>query len=410
MTDIDLSLKAAEASPTHTDPPEARALNVTSPPPGDDWWEPYFRYFGAVHQPDDFGFRRRARTLIIACHGALVLMIVSATLRMVSDRAPPASYWLAAPITTLAMASGPWVLRHTRSLNKAAILPVGATATTLPLLAVGAGGLNAPVLAMLPSIPLIAAFFLGARGAKILTGILMVELGLLAVAFQTGHLTATTPPPPVVKATLYACFLVVTAFIAMAYDHERRTVEHRLRSMAQQLYESSIRDPLTNLNNRRYFAERIEHELAFGARHAVPTSVLILDVDHFKAVNDTKGHAAGDAVLVDLATILVSRLRTEDLVARYGGEEFVVLLRNTPREGARMVAERLRAAVAAHGFEHGGSAFSVTVSIGCATTVGGHSGDDLLTQADDCLYSAKRSGRNRVVDTCAAPAVKRQLA
>jgi diguanylate cyclase (GGDEF)-like protein len=348
--------------------------------------------------------------LVIACHGALALMVVSATLREVTGRAPPASYWLTALITAIGMASGPWVLRHTRSLDKAAILPIGATATSLPLMAVGAGGLDAPVLAMLPSIPLIAAFFVGARGAKVLTGLLLVELGLLGLAFQTGYLAASAPPPAVVKATLYACFIVVTAFIAMAYDHERRTVEHCLRAMAQQLYESSIRDPLTNLNNRRYFAERIERELAFGARHAVPTSVLILDADHFKVVNDARGHSAGDAVLIELAAILVSRLRTEDLAARYGGEEFVVLLRNTPREGARIVAERLRAAVAAHVFEHGGSAFSVTVSIGCATTLGGRSGDDLLIQADSCLYEAKRSGRNRVVDACAAPASRAQVA
>ncbi|MCC6902913.1 MAG: diguanylate cyclase [Polyangiaceae bacterium] len=374
-----------------------RSFQAVSGPPPDEWWGGYFRYFGAVGQPDAFDSRRRARILVIACHGAMALMTVSAALRVATGRTPPASYWIAMLLTWAAMATGPFVLKLTLSVGKAAILPIVATATSLPITSVGAGGLDAPVLAILPSVPLVAAFFIGARGAKALTFVLMVELGALAIAFQTGVLSAKLAPAPVVKATLYASFLVVTTFIAMAYDHERRAVEHRLRTMAQQLYESSIRDPLTNVNNRRYFAERLEREMAFSARHRTPIAVLILDADHFKAVNDTRGHSAGDTVLIGLAATLVAHLRTEDLVARYGGEEFVVLLRDTSCEGARVVGERLRRAVAAMKFEHGGSLFSVTVSVGCASTCRARSGEDLLIAADQCLYEAKRLGRNRVI-------------
>jgi diguanylate cyclase (GGDEF)-like protein len=139
-------------------------------------------------------------------------------------------------------------------------------------------------------------------------------------------------------------------------------------------------------------------------------SVLILDADHFKLVNDMRGHAAGDAVLVDLASVLSSNFRSEDLVARYGGEEFVVLLRSTPIEGARVAAERIRRAIESHPFEFSGSRFTVTVSIGCASTRGARSSEELLQAADRCLYKAKSNGRNCVVshDTHeAAPAQKR---
>lgn len=387
----------------------ARSFQGMSGPPPDEWWEGYFRYFGATGHPEVLDSRRRARILVIACHGAMALMTVSATLRVATGKTPPATYWIAVAVTWAAMAIGPFVLKHTRSIAKAAILPIAATATSLPLTSAGAGGLDAPVLAILPSVPLVAAFFVGARGAKALTFVLIAEVGAIAIAFQTGALTANQPPPAVVKATLYASFLVVTTFIAMAYDHERRTVEHRLRTMAHQLYESSIRDPLTNVNNRRYFAERLEREMAFSGRHGTPTSVLILDADHFKQINDTRGHSAGDRVLIDLASILVSRVRTEDLVARYGGEEFVVLLRNTDCDGARVVAERLRSAIASHGFEYGGERFTVTVSVGCAASQGGRSGEELLVAADECLYRAKNAGRNRV-ETCRAAPARERLA
>jgi diguanylate cyclase (GGDEF)-like protein len=376
---------------------QSPAPNVPSRPPVEQWWDPYFRFFGAAGQPDVLDSRRRARILIIACHGALTLMLLSTTLRITLGMPPPSSYWLSMIITALAMTAGPIVLRRTGSLTKAATLPIAATATTLPLMALGAGGLDAPVLAILPAIPLVAAFFVGSRGAMLLTGALMAELGLLALALQSGLVSAGPAPPFLLKATLYASYMGLTAFIAVAYEHERRTVEHRLSSMAHELYETSIRDHLTNVSNRRYFSQRLDKEISFGARHRMPLSILILDADRFKLINDIRGHAAGDAVLVGLAAVISSNLRAEDLVARYGGEEFVVLLRGTPLEGACVAAERLRKAVEAHPFEFAGTRFTVTVSIGCATAIAERNSEELLQAADRCLYEAKRSGRNCVV-------------
>jgi diguanylate cyclase (GGDEF)-like protein len=364
--------------------------------PADPWWDAYFRYFGAVGVPDVLDSRRRARILLIACHGALALMALSTTLRIAIGMSPPSSYWLSLSISALAAMAGPMLLRRTGSVSKAAMLPIAATATTLPLIALGAGGLDAPVLAILPAIPLIAAFFIGSRGATLLACALVIGLGLLALALQTGLVSAGPEAPLLLKATLYASYLGFTAFIAMAYQHERRTVEHRLHAMAHELYETSVRDHLTNVSNRRYFSQRLDNEISFAARHGTPVSVLILDVDRFKLVNDIRGHAAGDAVLVDLAAVLSSGLRSEDLVARFGGDEFVVLLRCTPPAGARVAAERLRHAIESHPFEFAGTRFTVTVSIGCATASGARNSEELLQAADRCLYEAKRSGRNCV--------------
>jgi diguanylate cyclase (GGDEF)-like protein len=380
---------------------QSPAPDVPFRPRDDKWWDPYFRYFGAAGPPDVLDSRRRARILLIACHGALVLMLLSTTLRVALGMPPPASFWLSMMITALAMAAGPMVLRRTGSVGTAAKLPIIATATTLPLMSLGGGGLDTPGLAVLPSVPLIAAFFIGARGATILAGALVLELSLIALALHTGLASAGPAPPLILKATLYASYLGLTAFIAIAYEHERRTVEHRLSAMAQELYETSVRDHLTNVHNRRYFSQRLDKEISFAARHGVPVSVLILDVDHFKLINDLRGHAAGDAVLIRLAAVLSSSLRSEDLVARYGGEEFVVLLRGTPLQGACVAAERLRQAVESHPFAFAGNTLTVTVSIGCATATGAQSSEELLQAADRCLYEAKRSGRNCVVSSSA---------
>ncbi len=183
------------------------------------------------------------------------------------------------------------------------------------------------------------------------------------------------------------------------YEQERREVEIRLRALAAQLYDSTIRDPLTNLLNRRFFVERLASEIAFARRHPSPVSILALDIDHFKNVNDELGHAAGDTVLVAIDAVLRESMRQEDIVARVGGEEFVALLRGTDEGGACTVAERLRCAVAAHEISCDGKRVAVTVSIGCATVRGaGANSEAVMERADARMYVAKRAGRNRVVD------------
>jgi diguanylate cyclase (GGDEF)-like protein len=178
----------------------------------------------------------------------------------------------------------------------------------------------------------------------------------------------------------------------------RRALEERNR-----LFERlSSQDTLTGLANRRRFDAVLRHEWRRATRAREPVSLLFCDIDDFKAFNDSYGHQAGDETLRAVARAMDQTLhRPADLAARYGGEEFVALLVATEAEGARTLAERLRAEVAGLGIEHRASTVApfLTVSLGVATSVP-HSAsrpERLLERADQALYSAKRLGRNRVV-------------
>lgn len=155
-------------------------------------------------------------------------------------------------------------------------------------------------------------------------------------------------------------------------------------------------DALTGLMNRRAFTEASERELARAERYTLPISVCILDVDHFKRVNDTHGHAAGDAVLVGLARMLKSMARRSDLTGRWGGEEFVLLFPQTGDAGARIAAERVRRAVAEAKFPSPVGELTVTVSIGISGARPPYTLEAAVANADKALYAAKARGRNRV--------------
>jgi diguanylate cyclase (GGDEF)-like protein len=182
--------------------------------------------------------------------------------------------------------------------------------------------------------------------------------------------------------------------IRVLFDDEKE------QAAAADLYHAATCDPLTKTYNRRYLQARLEQELAFARRHATRLSVLILDLDHFKAVNDTHGHLAGDLVL-RLAGATLSRIvRTEDVVARYGGEEFVVLARGIDHRNAQILADRLRRALASLRIPWKEQYIEVTASVGVATQDlhhGYETVDALLGVADRGLYEAKLTGRNRCV-------------
>jgi len=173
------------------------------------------------------------------------------------------------------------------------------------------------------------------------------------------------------------------------------------------LYSLATIDDLTGLVNKRAWLVRLEETTQLAARHEFPTSVLLLDLDHFKAINDTYGHLAGDYVLAALGECIQQHLRRSDVAGRYGGEELAVLLPHTPEAGALIIAERLRNAVEQLQLQWNGERVAVTVSIGTASLpqpVAQTPEDlvvDIFARADQALYQAKRQGRNRVVQYAA---------
>lgn len=167
------------------------------------------------------------------------------------------------------------------------------------------------------------------------------------------------------------------------------------RQMARALHAASQTDPLTELPNRRQMIERLEAELCRIGRSGGGFALIMLDIDHFKEVNDAFGHAAGDHVLVETAGLLRRNLRGHDLCARWGGEEFLILLPDTDQIQAEAVAEKLREIIARHPIAHQDHDIVVTLSLGVAAYREGRTADACIQAADDALYIAKRAGRNR---------------
>lgn len=188
------------------------------------------------------------------------------------------------------------------------------------------------------------------------------------------------------------CFVWLTATLSM-----QTTVDVIRLSLLER---ESVTDPLTGVFNRRYLDRCLADDVASARRYNLPLSVLMIDIDHFKLVNDTHGHQFGDRVLATIGEIISKALRESDSVARYGGEEFLVIARHTPLEGATELAERLRTAIESHEMNLPGQAESlhVTVSIGVADLSGEIAETErLIHLADDNLYRAKEAGRNRTV-------------
>ncbi|HKO48346.1 MAG TPA: diguanylate cyclase [Polyangiaceae bacterium] len=174
----------------------------------------------------------------------------------------------------------------------------------------------------------------------------------------------------------------------------------RMATLVEESRWMATTDALTGLSNRRAFIDWATREVARCARYSDHLSVILLDVDHFKQVNDRYGHASGDAVLAAVSRLMASIVRTCDVVARWGGEEFVVALPSTSLEGAMLVAERIRAALERHPIaDPSGLALSVTASFGVAQLDSGETVDLVVDRADRAMYAAKSAGRNRVLST-----------
>jgi diguanylate cyclase (GGDEF)-like protein len=173
-----------------------------------------------------------------------------------------------------------------------------------------------------------------------------------------------------------------------------KRLQDELRVRNAELDTLSRTDALTRLPNRRHLLERLDESAASARRHGGVMAVLMVDVDHFKNVNDRFGHDVGDVVLQEVAARLQSACRAEDIAGRWGGEEFLVVAATTTIDGAAELGERVRASIAADGVMAGEEKVSVTVSVGAAS--GGGDVDDLLRRADAALYTSKAAGRNQV--------------
>lgn len=195
---------------------------------------------------------------------------------------------------------------------------------------------------------------------------------------------------------LGACFVLVVNFLSL---ETTRDVQHM-----SVLEQESITDPLMGIYNRRYLERRLTSEVARASRYGMPLSVLLLDIDHFKRINDSYGHQVGDVVLAELAQLIVNTVRTTDIVARYGGEEIMVIAPSTPLKTATNLAERLRKIIEHRPLDVPAKlhrklkALHITVSVGVACF--GQSANDfqsLIQSADEALYRAKKKGRNCVI-------------
>ncbi len=189
---------------------------------------------------------------------------------------------------------------------------------------------------------------------------------------------------PAVSESLQKFLINVSAQVAVLLQN--RALSHASRV-----------DPLTRLYNRGYMNDRLREELLRSSRTGLPFTFLLLDVDHFKKINDDHGHPAGDTVLVGLASLLKRTCRASDAICRYGGEEITIILVDTPISGAKIFAENLRKQISSEQFIHEEKSLSVTVSIGLAEfPTHGKKGEDLIQRADQALYLAKSGGRNAV--------------
>jgi len=178
-------------------------------------------------------------------------------------------------------------------------------------------------------------------------------------------------------------------------DHKKRFYNELKEKFAPQLRNISFKDPLTDLYNRRYLMESLTNQISHCKRISIPISIMMIDIDQFKKINDQLGHPTGDHALMELASLLQGNSRDSDIVARYGGEEFLIILTNTSKDGAYICAERIRKSAEKYDFT--GIPWPVTLSIGINEARADDDVNSLIDRTDKNLYRAKNSGRNRCI-------------
>ncbi len=262
--------------------------------------------------------------------------------------------------------------------------------------AVYSGGLASSSIVWLLVVPLISVLMMNRRGVTFWAAVSMATL----IAFYVWNVplteTALIPITPVDRLIDSVVALIVITIAVWVSESSRHHVLHQLENARAQLQRLAEIDPLTEVYNRRYFANHARRLLQTPG----DVTFLTFDIDHFKKVNDKYGHATGDRVLQIVCQRVLHNLRDGDILARFGGEEFVILLPNTDAEVGLHVAERLRRAVAREPFLVGEAQLHITISIGITSHSGAvqdvDSFGELLQEADKAMYRAKQNGRNRV--------------
>jgi diguanylate cyclase (GGDEF)-like protein len=292
-----------------------------------------------------------------------------------------------------------WLSRAEKRQLSAAILLSVALYLSSIVSSLYTGGINASSIIWLPFIPVAGAMVAGRKMGICLSLLCLLSVGALFVLNSIMGIDLTIQPTTELD-RLIDLSLVLLAITAMAWYNEstKKLAVKQLEEVRVHLNELAAIDPLTGAYNRRQFFNR-SHQLFENKQdpHG-ETSILMLDIDRFKPINDTHGHAVGDQVLVGMVRLIAGALRKQDVLARLGGEEFVIYLPETNLDAAGHIAERLRALIETTPIQTDAGALLITVSLGVAwaTKTTSLSIEDVVRQADSAMYQAKNGGRNRV--------------
>ena len=279
-----------------------------------------------------------------------------------------------------------WAIRRTAHLERW-ILAYALPFFTAMMFALLSPRATATVFAWVLLVPILSHLLMGRR-LGLAVSLFFMSVAAIIFFVKNRHDPELMEVLPIANIAIMSLCILVFSHI---YEITREQSESRLLKMAQT-------DPLTGLANRARLEDVFEREKRRSQRHGTPLSILLLDLDHFKNVNDDFGHEAGDMALRHVSDILQHSVRATDLVARLGGEEFALILSNTDESQSLAVAENVRQAISHTPFPYYGQSIRLTVSGGLSEY--GPDGDDLLTllsRADNCLYLAKNSGRNRMI-------------
>ena len=242
--------------------------------------------------------------------------------------------------------------------------------------------------------PLLSLFVLGIKRGAIAVLLLVICSILMIKIIGLSYDTSIYSQPMIER--FIAVFIAICS-MALFYEYSRQRYSHRLHDMYKELMKVARTDYLTNLPNRRYMNDMLDHEVSRAKRSKSNFSIIIFDIDFFKKVNDRYGHSCGDYVLKVVSDFVKNNLRTQDLVARWGGEEFLILLPETTIDGANVIGEQLRNKIENLEIKYSSYVISITISLGVADIKAPYNLDMTLNQADEYLYEAKARGRNRLV-------------